>query len=62
MPAQHMLTTIVKQMDTTPEVPIVPAVQMSLPLGTALGDGRVRDDGIFRPEPTSSTLPSYAYD
>jgi len=30
MPAQHMLTTIAKQMDTgTPEVSIVPAVQMS---------------------------------
>jgi diguanylate cyclase (GGDEF)-like protein/PAS domain S-box-containing protein len=63
MPAQQMLMTIAKQMDAgTPEVPIAPAVQMSLPLGTALGDNRVRDDSIFRPEPTSGTLPSYAYD
>jgi hypothetical protein len=63
MPAQLMLMTIAKQMGTTiAEVPIVPAVQMSSALGTALGDDRVRDDGMFRPRPTSSTLPSSAYD
>jgi hypothetical protein len=54
-----MLMTVVKQMDTgLPGVPIAAPAPTPSPPGMALDDDRVRHDGIFGLQPTSSILPS----